>query len=218
VPIRTGRDSRRHRCRAHVGAAELRRRVGQTTRRALQATAVAEWSVEGTHDDGRGWNTTDPRGHGRDRSRHRGPADERRGKGIRRVETAGHVAGPLRGYRGAKRTRWILYGRPARNVSLDARSRGRTAALGPHARADQDRHAVARRASRLQYPRNDAERIARGNAGCRRDRSRAADHAPRRKARPSAPRPAHRHGRRAADGSAGTASARQLDDRTGERG
>ena len=62
------------------------------------------------------------------------------------------------------------------------------------ARAAQDRHALARRASRLQHAGNDAQRIARRDAGRGRDRTRAAGHAARREARSAAARSARRDG------------------------
>ena len=66
-------------------------------------------------------------------------------------------------------------------------------------------------------PGDDAQRIARRHAGRRRDRPRAAGHAPRREARSAAARSSRRDGRRAADRSARAAPARQLDDRAAER-
>ena len=80
------------------------------------------------------------------------------------------------------------------------------AALGPNARADQDRHALARRASRLQHARDDAQRIARRHARRRGDRPRTAGHAARREARSAAAGSARRDGRRAADRSARAAA------------
>ena len=93
----------------------------------------------------------------------------------------------------------------------------RTPALRPDARADPDRHAVARRASRLQHAGNDAQRIARRDAGGRRHRPRAAAHAARRASRSAAVRPPRRHGRRAAHRSARAAAARRFADRAAER-
>ena len=65
-------------------------------------------------------------------------------------------------------------------------------------RAASRRHAVARRASRLQHARDDPQRIARRHAGRRRDRPRAARDAARREARSADVGSEHRDGRRAA--------------------
>ena len=81
---------------------------------------------------------------------------------------------------------------------------------GPTREAAPHRHALARRASRLQHARDDAQRIARRHAGGGRHRPRAAGHAARRQARSAAGRSARRDGRRAADRSAGAAPARRL--------
>ena len=61
---------------------------------------------------------------------------------------------------------------------------------GPTLRSAPHRHALARRASRLQHARDDAERIAGRHAGGRRHRPRPAGHAARRHARPAAGRSA----------------------------
>ncbi len=95
-----------------------------------------------------------------------------------------------------------LHRRAAGDVSVDAGTGRRTAAFGADARAAQDRHALARCASRLQHARNDAQRIARRHAGRGCDRTRAAGHAARRQARSAARRSSCRDGRRAAHRSA----------------
>ena len=136
---------------------------------------------------------------------------------VRRLEAARHVARPLRRHRLEERARRLLHGRPARDLSVDARARRRAAALGPDARADQDRHALARRASRLQHAGDDAQRIARRDAGRRGHRPRAAGDAARREARSAAVGSARRHGRRPAHRSARAAAARRLADRAAER-
>ena len=99
---------------------------------------------------------------------------------IRRLEAARHGARPLRRHRRRRTSATATSPSASRHVSVDARPGRRAAALRPDARADQDRHAVARRAPRLQHAGNDAQRIARRHAGRRRHRPRAAGHAPRR--------------------------------------
>ena len=88
---------------------------------------------------------------------------------------------------------------------------------GADARAAQDRHAVARRASGLQHAGNDSQRIAGRDAGRGRDGPRAAGDAARREARSAAARSSRRDGRCSTDRSARAAPARQLADRAAQR-
>ena len=82
----------------------------------------------------------------------RGGATHARGRhGVRRLEAARHGARPLRRHRLEERARRLFHRRIAGNVPVDAGAGGGPAALRADARADQDRHALARRASRLQH-------------------------------------------------------------------
>ena len=85
-----------------------------------------------------------------------------------------------------ERARRLLHRRSARDLSVDARAGRRATTFGADARADPHRHALARRASRLQHAGDDAQRIARRHARGRRDRTRAAGHATRRASRSAA--------------------------------
>ena len=69
-----------------------------------------------------------------------------------------------------ERARRVLHRRTAGHVPVDAGTRRGTSALRADARAAQDRHAVARRASGLQHAGDDAQRIARRHAGRGRQR------------------------------------------------
>ena len=123
-------------------------------------------------------------------------APDRRGRHrVRRVEAAGHGARSLRGHRDEERARRLLHRWTAGDVPVDARAGCRATTIGVDARADQDRHAVARRASRLQHSGDDAQRIARRHAGRSGHRARAAGHAARRQARSAASGSSRRDGR-----------------------
>ena len=111
----------------------------------------------------------------RDRSRQEAALTADENTGARRLEAARHGARPLRRSRRRQRTRRLLH------VSASTRRVRRCRAWSPgaaafraDARADPDRDAVARRASRLQHAGDDAQRIARRDAGGGRHRPRAA--------------------------------------------
>ncbi len=99
---------------------------------------------------------------------------------------------------------------PAGDLPVDAGVGGRSAALGPNARGDPDRHALAGRASGFQHAGDDAQRFVRRYAGRGRHRPGAAADAHGRRPRSAAGGPPYRDGRRTPHRSAGAGVARRL--------
>ena len=106
---------------------------------------------KGPDDHGRRRHSEDPRrpwSHGAGGG---GATHSRRRHGVRRLEAARHGARSLRRHRLEERTRRLFHRWIPGNVPVDAGVGGGPAALRADARADQDRHALARRASGLQH-------------------------------------------------------------------
>ena len=190
------------------------RRVGSCAiapRSARQAALLAHRDVDRPGDDGERRNHGLAREDGRDAPRRRIKAHRGAGYRIRQLETSRLGARRFRADRRARSTRRVLHGRTLRDLSVDAGNGRGPGTFRSERQAAPRRHALARRASRLQHARDDAQRQHGRHAGRDRDRTRAEESAARRDARSSAARRGRGHGCRASRRSTRAGSARPFE-------